>query len=393
MIACAGERQHDGLGGLWVNWRTGTQPLQVNFNGSGEPDGAKVSPPRHDPLTDLRYLHNLQSWKHQHPADTQFDDELKRYTAIVKRQFGNTTDERGWLYDELVDMARLSGDAFFRNTARSLAAFYATKVQADIGAIYKTRKEKPGGYYRVDLALESGCALVQASTEFNQPEWKAKGEQLVDFVYAHAYLRDVHLFPTQMDEVRLPDGSANPNERFYREPFRHYFVNGGIVRFGGIGQIILSLLHTAIVTQEPKWLERANDILAPLTAKNNPLGLWDEKDGGYFAGVEFNGPDFKNPGKPKLLDKSKESGRQFHMLQAFHVANQLTNGRYRDMEDAMLRVLVDKAYDRKGRGIFYEVQADWTPRKMKVGVGDWVTTEAMGCAMMALFSLHEKQPW
>jgi hypothetical protein len=30
---------------------------------------------------------------------------------------------------------------------------------------------------------------------------------------------------------------------------------------------------------------------------------------------------------------------------------------------------------------------------MKSGVGDRVTTEAMGCAMMALFSLDERDPW
>lgn len=383
----------DGLGGLWVNWRPGTQPLQVNFNGSGEPDGAKVSPPRHDPLTDLRYLHNLLSWKHQHPADPQFDDELKRYTAVVQRQFANTKDERGWLYDELIDMARLSGDAFFRETARTLAASYAAKVHDDIGAIYKTRAEKPRGYYRVDLALETGCALVQAGTVFKRPEWQAKGERLVDFVYAHAYLREYRLFATQMDEVRLADGSANPDQKFYREPFRHYQVNGGVVRFGGLGQLVLSLLHTGVVTGDPKWLDRANEILEPLTARTNTLGLWDAKHGGYFAGVQFDGPGFSNPGKPKLLTKSKESGRQFHMLQAFHVANVMTKGRYRDMEEALTRVLVEKAYYAPARGIFYESESDWTPRKTKAGPADWVTTEAMGCAMMALFSLNEKEPW
>jgi hypothetical protein len=52
---------HDGSG-LWINWRYGTQPLQTNINGTGEPDGAGVSPPRHDELIDLRYIHNLWSY-------------------------------------------------------------------------------------------------------------------------------------------------------------------------------------------------------------------------------------------------------------------------------------------------------------------------------------------
>jgi hypothetical protein len=388
-------RINGGLGGLWINWRMGTKPLLVNFNGSGSPD--KIDPPRHDELTDLRYLHNLLSWKHQHPQDTQFDGELKRFDAIVKREFTNTHNERGWIYDELMDMAGLSGDSFFRETARSLAEFYATReFHPDIGAIYKTNAAKPRGYYRVDNALEVGCALVQAGVEFKQPDWSAKGERLVNFVYDHAYLRDCHIFLNQMDEVRLPDGTANPNEKIYREPFRNYVADGGVVRFGSVGQIALSLLHAYIITTNSIYLDRANDLLSPLTAEKNLLGLWDAKDGGYFNGVEFGGPDFRNPGKPKLLDSKKESGRQFHMLQAFHVADKLTGGKYQAMEEAMLQVLVAKAYYPQRQGIFYEVSPDWSPLKLqkkKSEAENWVTSEAMGCAMMALFSLNEKEPW
>lgn len=390
-------RINGGLGGLWINWRTGTRPLQVNFNGSGAPDGPKVDPPRHDDLTDFRYLHNLLSWKHQHPGDSQFDAEVRRFTAIVKREFANTHNERGWIYDELMDMWRLSGDGFFRDTARTLAEYYATKeFHADIGAAYKTRANKPRGYYRVDNALEIGCALVMAGIHFNRPDWSRKGERLVQFVYDHAYLRDYHLFLNQMDEVRLPDGSANPNQKIYREPFRNYVADGGVVRFGNIGQIALSLLHTYVVTTNRLFLDRANDLLLPLTAEQNSLRLWDVKHEGYFNGVRFDGPDFRNPGKPNLLDSKKESGRQFHMLQAFHVANRVTDGKYRAMEDALVRVLVDKAYYEPGRGILYEVKPDWTPLQLKGGknnVEDWVTTEAIGIALEALFSLDEEAPW
>jgi hypothetical protein len=386
-------RINGGLGGLWINWRTGSKPLLVNFNGSGSPD--KVDPPRHDELTDLRYLHNLLSWKHQHAQDTQFDGELKRFNAIVKREFANTHNERGWIYDELIDMWHLSGDNFFRDTARGLAEYYATKViHADTGAIYKTSDKNPNGYYRVDNALETGCALVMAGAQFQQPDWSTKGERLVNFVYDHAYLRDEHIFLNLMDEVRLPGGAANPNEKIYREPFRNYEVDGGIVRFGNVGQEALSLLHAYLVTTNRIFLDRANDLLLPLTAGANQLGLWDAKSGGYFNGVEFDGPDFQHPGKPKLLGGKKESGRQFHMLQAFHVADELTSGKYQEMEDAMLHVLVDKAFYAPGQGIVYEMAPDWSLLKIKNGgVEDWVTSEAMGCAMLALFSLNEKEPW
>jgi hypothetical protein len=87
-------------GGLWVNWRYGTRPLQTNVNGTGEPDDTNVSPPRHDELTDLRYIHNLWSYKRQNPADTSFNREIARYTPIIKREFAHSHNERGWLYDE-----------------------------------------------------------------------------------------------------------------------------------------------------------------------------------------------------------------------------------------------------------------------------------------------------
>jgi hypothetical protein len=315
----------------------------------------------------------------------------------VKREFTNTHNERGWMYDELMDMGRLSGDTFFRDTARGLVEFYATKLfQPDIGAVYKTRPDNPRGYYRVDLALEIGCALVQAGVEFRQSDWTTKGERLVNFVYDHAYLSDYHIFLNQMDEVRLPNGEANPNQKIYRQPFRNYVADGGVVRFGSIGQIALSLLHAHVVTKDTRYLERANDLLIPLTAQRNTLGLWDTQYGGYFNGVRFDGPDFRNPGKPKTLKTKKESGRQFHMLQTFHVANVLTGGKYQAMEQAMLQVLVDIAYYPPARGILYEMAPDWSPLKLKGrpdGIGDWVTTEAMGCAMLALFSLNEEKPW
>jgi hypothetical protein len=390
----ANPKVNGGLGGMWINWRYGASPLEVNFNGSGKPDGPDIDPPRHDPLTDFRYLHNLLSWKHQHLRQTQFDGELTRYTAIVKHEFANSHDQRGWLYDELMDMWRLSDDGFYRDTAHGLAANFAKEIDSKTGAIFKTSGTNPRGYYRVDNVLEAGCALVMAGKQFNNPEWTTQGNRLVQFVYNHAWLHDSHIFLNMMDEVQLPDGTANPNEKIYREPFRNYEVDGGIIRFGNIGQEALSLLHAYIVTSDKIYLDRANDLLGPLTVKENLLGLWDKKNGGYFNGVEFEGPSFENPGKPRLMDEKKESGRQFHMLQAVHVANRLTDGNYADMESAMLDVLLNKAYYKKGQGIVYEMAPDWSLLKVKNGgVEDWVTSEAMGCAMLAIFSINEKDSW
>jgi hypothetical protein len=63
---------------------------------------------------------------------------------------------------------------------------------------------------------------------------------------------------------------------------------------------------------------------------------------------------------------------------------------------AIRKAELDKAYYSPGRGILYAVAPDWSPLKVRGrpgGIEDWVTSEAMGGAMMALFSLGEKEPW
>jgi hypothetical protein len=386
---------NNGLGGLWINWRTGSRPLTVNWNGSGSPDGPEIDPPRHDVLTDLRYLHALLLYKHQHPRDTQFDADIARMTPIVKLEFTNSHNERGWLYDELIEMGNVSGDAWYHQAARSLAKFYADKFyRPDVGVMYKISTKHSRGYYRVDLALEAGCALIQAGTVFHEPAWTAKGQQIVKFLYDHAYVPKYRLFFHIMDEVTLADGTANTNEKILREKVGHTHVDGGQVRMGEIGQTITSMLHVFVVTHDAAFLRQATGMLDQLTANTNALGLWDARNLGYRTGIAFPGPDAQHAGEPQVNDGKKESGRQFHMLQAFHLANSLTANRYQAMEQMMLKVALEKAYFPAGQGIVYEVAPDWTLLTMKNGErADWVTAEAMDVALLALLGLGEEKPW
>src|SRR5579859_5118963 len=82
----------NGKMGLWLNWRYGTTPLQVNLNGSGFPDAAGTSI-RHDPLTDLRYVHAIWLYKSLHEGDTQFDSDLSLYTSLVKQEWAQPKNE------------------------------------------------------------------------------------------------------------------------------------------------------------------------------------------------------------------------------------------------------------------------------------------------------------
>jgi hypothetical protein len=387
------EHANKGLGGLWINWRYGSKPFLVNMNGLGQPDAPGAQ--RHDVLTDLRYLHNLLLYKDQHPADRQFDEDIARFRRIVVTEFTGTHNERGWLYDELIDMYRLSKDAFFRETARSLVRNYATAMARPPAGIYfKTNANHPGGTYRVDLALEIGCALMQAGTEFGERAWLEQGRRMVEFVYDHAYIRKYRTFPMEMDAVTLPDGSLNPNQKIYRDTSGRYKREGGSVRMGSAGQIATSLLHVYMTTRDRAFLDRAVEMLDALAPEQNLLGLWDAKHLGYFASAVFPGPDSRNPGEPRLNSSKKESGRQAHMLEAVVVANRLTGNRYRALEEALVKVVLEKAYYAPGRGILYEQAADWSLLALKGGgVADWVTTEAMGITLEALQQRNRKEPW
>ncbi|MBV9227979.1 MAG: hypothetical protein JOZ18_01605 [Chloroflexi bacterium] len=385
---------NNGLGGLWVNWRYGTNPLQANMNGSGVPD-SNLTSPRHDPLTDIRYVHALWLYKSLHPKDTQFDGEIARYTAILKYEFANPQNDRGWLYDMFIDLYRLSNDTFYKQTAYSLARYFYTNLyQPAVGAVYKTNAEHPHGFSRVDLELAIGCALIQAGAVFNEPAWGSAGQRLVQTVYSTAYLPQYHVLLTQVDNVLLPDGRLNPNPSIFRGRYGNTQIEGGSVRLGAVALEILSLLHVYIVTHDQAFLNHAIDMLTPLTIDQNLLGLWDTERQGYFASATFTGPDFQHPGIPKINRKLKESGRQIQMLEAFRVANSLTGDRYQVMQDALLDVAVKKAYYAPGHGVLYEETADWQPVKSKNGQPqDWVTTEAMGITLESLFSVTEAQPW
>jgi len=373
--------------GLWINWRYGSHPTQVNLNGTGEPDRPGVN--RHDVLTDLRYLHNLLLYKHVYPGDAQFDGDLARFEKIVKQEFANTRNERGWLYDELIDMYRISHDEFFRETARGLARNYATGMYRDPpGIYYKSNEKRPDGYYRVDLVLEIGCALVQAGAEFHEPSWDEKGRRMVEYVYNHAYIARYRAFLTQMEDV------AAQNQKILRDRTAKTAAEGGSVRLGGMGQIVTSLLHAYVAAKNKLFLDRALEILDSFSAGHNDLGLWDAKNLGCFASVVFPGPDFQHAGEPRLNSAKKESGRQLHILQAYRLANRLADNRYAAMEEQLRRMALEKAWYAAGHGYLYEQKADWSLVTMKNGKAeDWVTAEAMGIAMLALFSIERADPW
>jgi hypothetical protein len=230
----------------------------------------------------------------------------------------------------------------------------------------------------------------------------SEGTRALQFVYQHAYLPSDHVFLWGLDDVLQPDGSANADERIMRPQgalpddrlAAHLIRDGGVVEPDELAHMALSLLHVYQLTGDRSFLTRAEDILDPLTATTNHLGLWDAQRSGYFGAAIYPGPDYLHPGRAHIVTLFKESGRQVQLLEAFHLANRMTGGRYREMESAMQAVATGPAYYAPGHGYLYEQTAGWQPLTLQNGVvSDWVTTEAMGCALEGLLSLEDPQPW
>src|SRR5260370_3038344 len=129
----------------------------VSGTGEKEVDSAT---PRHDLLTDIRYIHNLWSYKHENPADTRYDSEIARYTPIIKAEFAHHENERGWLFDEFMAVYNLSNYGFYKDTAYSLASGYAHPFEPPILSIYKKNSLHLNGSYRVYNVLETFLALL-----------------------------------------------------------------------------------------------------------------------------------------------------------------------------------------------------------------------------------------
>ena len=382
-----------GQGGLWLNWRYGTDPFQTNFDATGTANGSQV-PPQQDRLADLRYVQNLWLYKRQHPDDTQFDTELMKYTTIVKAEFSNHPDERGWVFDTLINLYHLSHDSFYQQTAQAEAQSLDTAhFHRKLGAYYKTNYSHPHAYYPVDEALEAGAALLQAGSLFHHPQWSKDGKTILAFVEKHAFLSHSHVFASYMDNVLLPNGKLNPTETFFRGTDQGgQLINGGRITIGLAAQEILSLLDAYNVTADETLLDKAQELLAPFRAHPNTLGLWDSHHLGYYAALTFPGKTITHPGTPVLSKKTKQGGQQLLMLEAFQVANTVTDGQYSSMVTAMEQVAVNNAYYAAGHGYLDQETADWKPLVLQSGdnageTEDWVATEAMGIALEALQSL------
>ena len=376
---------HDqATGGLWVNWAvSATGSLTTNYNGTGTPDAPAGSGARHDPATDLRYLHDLLTWQSQHPGDAQFAAQVSLYTSVVKQEFAHTKDLRGWYYDELSQIGRLSGDPWFTAAARYLAAAYAAEFNPRVGTIFQQDAAHPTGFYRVDWALEEGAALVEAGATFRQPTWVADGLSVLAFVRAHAYVAAQGTYLHAMKDILLPNGEVNPDEAIaYSDETGGA---GGTVVPSEIAQDAVSLLEASAAANDSALLTEGMDLLGAFSPSTNTLGLWDNSVGGYFESIDFSGGSFDNP-LPVIIKSGKKDPDQLAMLQAYHLADELVPSMpFVAVEQALLKVGLE-SFESSQSGYPFEETSGWQPVvEATCGCQEvWVTSQSDDIVLEAL---------
>ncbi len=187
-----------------------------------------------------------------------------------------------------------------------------------------------------------------------------------------------------MDRVLNSSGQVNASESFYIDNYRNYVVYGNQILVADIGQMVISLLDTYHITGNRDYLQKAFDLLGPFTASNNLLQLWDPVHLGYYEDVKLTGTSPQNPGSLQVANGKKDGGRMMEMLWAFHLADEY-GGNYKDMENALYSIALNKVYYAPGHGVIYEMRANWSLVTIHGIPENWVTTEAMGIELEGLF--------
>jgi len=319
-------------GHLFINWRTGTNPLQTDFQTSGKTDAQMgVKPPRQDGHTTLRYLENLYLWRHWQ-NDHQFDSEITKAEQAAKSWLGTSpSNPRGWVYFDLCDMATYSGDAFWQDMASKLVDSwknYPAPVKSVAGSNDPTQ--------RTDWHIEVGCAMVAEGRRRNDQAMIQSGQQRIDTAW-----------------------SLNV------DPQKHVLWSQGEVKAGEAGQEIEALATIGDARAAP-LLVAMDYLLMP--------------SGGYYA---------KDNQQTGIQTTKTEPGRSSEMLRAAVLCEDSAR------VAKLLDVVCNKAYRAELAGVVYECNPDWSLRKAQAGGNeDWVTTEAMGitCKALMVASMGQTAP-
>ena len=343
-------------GGLFVNYRPTWDGAddpgdQTNVMTTGRSDEDAGAEPRHDPLTDLIILRNLDALLATGVRDPALETLRCRLQPITEAEFVSYGVERGWVYGELVDLSLLDPDGPWSEYARTFATLLDRKFAGGID---------PTAEFRPDWLAQSAAALVDAGQRFDQPRWTASGRTLALALCRVAANPETGLFGGRMGPtVAGVAATADP-----------------LVKVGSQAQLFDGLLRVWEFTGDEEILAAVRRGLDSLLSP--AIGLRDEKNGGWFYAVDADGTGVR--------ENYKET-RQAWLVPLFERASRhdlVPAG----LADSMRGVVRDRLFQPDSRGYVYRVRDDWMPysstQEEQTVVENWVSSEATGIAVHAL---------
>ena len=365
---------------ILINWRK-SDINQVNCS----PDGCSTRThlTRVDTANDLRDLENLYWYKELHPGNTSMDDYIARMLPIVRTEWGDTVLNKGWVYFTLLRIRDYSHDAaYWDKTIQHWVTSQYARIDPKLGIQHGATNTTAGAGnitladgYRVDHALETGLALVDAGTRYHHPEWATAGKKDVAVVIKDSYNQQFHLFGRL---YLINDPRYGSNELLDTQ-----------ARMGETGQELEALIRTGVYTKNNAYLALAKEILDGL--QNSPLR--DRQDGGFYFKI-FLGPYMSE--QAGFVDKNIKEVRQLHTLIAIHLANQIFNNRWAELEQDVTRNAIQHLFlPAPVPGFTYRVRTNGDlypcPRCVQPLAEDWVTSEADNIALEAFQTILTKR--
>jgi hypothetical protein len=353
-------------GGLFVNFRptwNGKDSASVNTNitTTGQSDAESGLEARHDPLTDLAILRDIDAYlatgAGSAGAGNKGANALRcKLQPVVEAEFIDYGVARGWVYQQLVDLSLLDIDGPWAADARRLAARLA-QVFSDVSKLGTTTRS---AQFRPDWVAESAAALTDAGKRFSRPQWTRLGTALARTLVLLTPDAHTGLFPGQ--------GLLNASGAVE--------IADPLVKVGSQAQILDALLSVYDVSHDSAVIAAVRK--AMLTLQSPAVGIADATHGGWFYALNVDGTHVRTA--------YKETRQAWMVPLLRHTVQDL--GAQPASVVAALAEVRDLLYQKPSKGYVYRVASDWAPyvstQKGERVEENWATSEATGIALNAL---------
>ena len=324
----------------------------------------------------------------------------------MKARWGHSHLEKGWVYYILLRLWQFTDDpkdkSYWEDDVKGWAEAQAKHIDPVAGIQHSqnlgncdcgANTIRLGDAYRVDHAVESGAALVDAGSRFDRPDWVQAGLREVETAYRQTFSQKYHLFgriylfkDAKYGENKVWDAQARMGENSEEAD--------ALIRAGG-------------VAKDPKIREFFWRTASQMLTTLRDLPIHDKEHGGFFN--SFYTADNYNGKEAGTISGTDKESRQLSILGTYAIANRVMSpkNQWPDMEAEMLRVVtgsmpgptapgmfmpdtgkfnkVVNGYPGNVAGYTYHLNGDFSLYMGKTPGGEnWVSNEANSLALLGL---------